>query len=144
MTLESEPIASKQGEPEAPDVSAVIAVGGAAPELGDVLLRYHEEFQKRGATAEFVVVLDGVSDAMFEAAQAARPVGANVRLVRLNHPFGESIALASGFKIARGRVIVTVPAYLQVEPAGVQGLLDGLEDGLDLRSEEHTSELQSQ
>ncbi len=132
MTLESDPIPVKRAEPEAPDVSAVIAVGGSAPELGDVLLRYHEEFQKRGASAEFVVVLDGVSDAMFELAQAARPVGANVRLVRLNHPFGESIALASGFKIARGRVLVTVPAYLQVEPADVQGVLDGLEDGLDL------------
>lgn len=115
-----------------PQLSIVIAVCGLAPELPAVLAQYFAQIQQRGIDAEFVVVLDGLPDREFELAQAARPKGANVRLVRLNHPFGESIALASGFKIARGMVIMTVPSYLQVDPGGLQALLDELDDGLDL------------
>lgn len=131
MTLEPKPPLTAL-ETVTPQVSAVIAVGGTAPELGEVLARYHAEFVALGIDAEFVVVLDGVQDAVFEAARAARPAGSNVRLVRLNHPFGESIALASGFKIARGAIIVTVPSYLQVEPSDLHALLDGIDSGLDL------------
>lgn len=131
MTLEPK-AAVGPVEAAQPLVSAVIAVSGNAPELGAVLARYHQEFVALGVDAEFVVVLDGVPDAVFEAARNARPAGSNVRLVRLNHPFGESIALASGFKIARGQIIVTVPSYLQVEPGDLHALLDGIDSGLDL------------
>lgn len=115
-----------------PQVSAVIPIGQAAPELKEVLTRFAAEFARRGATAEFVVVLDGVSDAVFDEVKASCPAGSNVRLVRLNHPFGESTALAAGFGISRGEVIVTLPSYLQVEPEDVHNLLDAIEDGSDL------------
>ena len=122
----------RKGEEPRPAVSAVIAVGAKAPELPDVLARYDAELKKRPGEAEFVVVLDGVSDDAFEEAQAARPPDVNVRLVRLNHPFGESIAMAAGFRIARGHVIVTLPSYLQVEPADIHEVLDAVDDGNDL------------
>lgn len=113
---------------DVPALSAVIAVGNKVPELAEVLLAYARELGAREGGVEFVVVLDGVSDPVFEEAQAARPPGSNVRLVRLNHPFGESIALAAGFRISRGDVIVTLPSYLQVEPADIHSLLDALHD----------------
>lgn len=117
----------------APDVSLVIPVGGGGvTELAEVLQRFAREYAKRRAAVEFVVVLDGVADAVFEDAKRARPPGANVRLVRLNHPFGESIALAAGFRIARGKYIVTLPPYLQIEPEDVHPVQDALEDGFDL------------
>lgn len=115
-----------------PAVSVVIAVGSKAAELAEVLTRYHEELCRRAGGVEFVVVLDGVSDEEFEDAQAARPPGANVRLVRLNHPFGESIALTAGFRIALGEIIVTVPSYLQVHPADIHPVIDLVEDGADV------------
>ena len=117
---------------QAPDVSVVMSIGEQVPELKATLERYRAEFERRGKAVEFVVVLDGVSDHVFQDAQAARPVGANVRLVRLNHPFGESIAQLAGFRIARGHVIVTMPPYTQIEPMDVQRVLDALDDGLDL------------
>jgi glycosyltransferase involved in cell wall biosynthesis len=120
------------GESAASLISIVIPVGDRLIELGEVLRQYGEELAKRGGRAEFVVVLDGVSDEVFRDAQKARPAGANVRLVRLNHPFGESIALSAGFRITSGGVVVTLPPYLQVDPTDIHRVLDALEDGLDL------------
>ncbi len=121
-----------KGAPLPPQVSVVIPVGDKISELGEVLVRYREEMAKRGSAAEFVVVLDGVSDETFRLAQQARPPGANVRLVRLNHPFGESIALSAGFRITSGQIVITMPPYLQIEPADMHRVLNAIDDGLDV------------
>ncbi|MBI4878936.1 MAG: glycosyltransferase [Planctomycetes bacterium] len=122
----------EKGAPLQPQVSVVIPVGDKVLDLGEVLVRYREEMDKRGCAAEFVVVLDGVSDEAFRVAQRARPPGANVRLVRLNHPFGESIALSAGFRITSGQVVITLPPYLQIEPADIHRVLNAIDDGLDV------------
>ncbi len=119
-------------EPKRPQVSVVIPVGDKVSELGEVLQSYGAELRQRGVETEFVVVLDGVSDEVFKAAQAARPPGENVRLVRLNHPFGESIALAAGFRITSGQVVVTLTPYLQIEPSDIHRMLDAIDDGYDV------------
>ena len=115
-----------------PDVSVVIPVGDDVSELAEVLRTCNAELDERGSETEFVVVLDGVSDEVFEEAKKARPKGVNVLLVRLNHPFGESTALSAGFSIASGAVILTMPPYLQVESADIHRVLNALEDGLDM------------
>ena len=117
---------------EKPDVSVVIPVGDNVSELAEVLRTCSAELNERGCTFEFVVVLDGVVDSVFEQAKLARPEGANVRLVRLNHPFGESTALSAGFSNATGEVILTMPPYLQIEAADIHRVLNALEDGLDV------------
>lgn len=118
--------------PVRPAISVVIPVGEKVTELGEVLEATDRELRSRGLESEYVVVLDGVTDDVFKEAQEARPKGVNVRLVRLNHPFGESIALSAGFRIASGEIVVTMPPYLQVEPADIHRVLNALEDGLDM------------
>ena len=113
-------------------VSVVIPLGDKVTELGEVLELYQRELDSRHVSSEFIVVLDGVSDDVFKAARAARPEGANVRLVRLNHPFGESIAFSAGFRITGGEIIITLPPYLQIEPADIHRVLDGIDEGLDV------------
>lgn len=123
----------KGGEtPAAPAVSVVISLGDKVTELRAVLEACQRELDARGLSTEFVVVLDGVTDEVFQEAQDARPAGANVRLVRLNHPFGESIALSAGFRLANGQVVVTMPPYMQVEVSDLHRVLDALDDGLDM------------
>ncbi len=130
--MTTEPLPVQTGTQAAPDISVVMCIGEHVPELRTTLEQFRAEFERRGKTAEFVVVLDGVSDQVYQEAYASRPPGANVRLVRLNHPFGESIAQLAGFRIARGAVIMTMPPYTQIEPSDVQRVLDALDDGLDL------------
>jgi len=114
------------------DVTVVVPVHDERVEFEEILARYAQEFEKRGLTCEFVFVLDGTPDALFEELGRRRPAGMSVRLIKFNQPFGESIALAAGFKIARGRTVLSLPQYLQTDPADVQKILDALDQGADV------------
>jgi glycosyltransferase involved in cell wall biosynthesis len=58
----------------------------------------------------------------------------NVRVVRLRRRFGKAAALAAGFSVAVGDVVVTIDADLQDDPAEIPNLLAKLDDGYDLVS----------
>jgi glycosyltransferase involved in cell wall biosynthesis len=114
------------------DVTVVVPVHDERVEFEQILAQYGAEFEKRGLTHEFVFVLDGAPDRLFEDLGRRRPSGTSVRLIKFNQPFGESIALAAGFKIARGRIVLSLPQYLQTDPADVQKVLDELDRGADV------------
>jgi glycosyltransferase involved in cell wall biosynthesis len=56
----------------------------------------------------------------------------NVRVLRFARTFGETAALRLGIERSGGDVILTLPAYFQVKPEGVQPLLAALENGCDM------------
>lgn len=114
------------------DLTVVVPVHDEAVEFEAIIEQFGREFAKRGLTYEFVFVLDGTPDSLFEDLAARRPHGISVRLIKFNQPFGESIALAAGFKIARGRAVLTLPQYIQIDPVDVNKLLDALDSGADV------------
>lgn len=114
------------------DITVVIPVHDERVEFEAILEQYGREFTKRGYTFEFVFVLDGAPDRLFEDLGRRRPDGVSVRLIKFNQPFGESIALAAGFKIARGRIVLSLPQYIQTDPADVQKILDAIDGGADV------------
>ena len=57
-----------------------------------------------------------------------------VRVLRFNANHGKAPALAAGFTEARGRIIVTIDADLQDEPAEIPHLIEKLNEGYDLVS----------
>jgi len=114
------------------DVTVVVPVHDERVEFEAILEQYGREFEKRGLSHEFVFVLDGAPDRLFEDLGRRRPSGTSVRLIKFNQPFGESIALAAGFKIARGKTVLSLPQYLQTDPADVQKVLDELDRGADV------------
>src|SRR4030095_14307175 len=56
----------------------------------------------------------------------------NVRGVRLRANFGKAMALAAGFQAARGRIVITMDADLQDDPADLPIFLAKIRDGLDV------------
>ncbi|MBM4015550.1 MAG: glycosyltransferase [Planctomycetes bacterium] len=114
------------------DLTVVVPVHDDKVEFEAILREYGREFERRGIFYEFVFVLDGTPDRLFEELAARRPPGVSVRLIKFNQPFGESIALAAGFKIARGLAVLTLPQYLQTDPADVHKVLDALKGGADV------------
>jgi glycosyltransferase involved in cell wall biosynthesis len=87
-----------------------------------------------GREAEIVVVDDGSRDgteAKLREAAATRPW---LRLIRFRRNFGQTAAMAAGFKAARGDVVVPMDADLQNDPADIPRLLTKLEEGYDVVS----------
>jgi len=118
---------------EAPrDVTVVVPVKGSELEFEEIIEAYGREFDRRGLTSEFVFVLDGTPESMFDDLARRRPAGRSVRLLKFNQSFGESISLAAGFKIARGKVVLSLPAYVQTDPKDIHQVLEAIDGGADV------------
>lgn len=114
------------------EVSAVLALQDDCPDLGEIIRQYSIEFDDRGVSYEFVLVLDGLGEARTQKIREAIPAGAPVRMAHFNQSFGEERALAVGYRTARGELIVALPSYMQLDPGDIHHVLDALRSGYDL------------
>ncbi|MHC5210062.1 MAG: glycosyltransferase [Planctomycetota bacterium] len=114
------------------DVSAILALSDDSPDLDEIVRQYGAEFASRGMAYEFVLVLDGLGEQKTERLRSRIPPGHPVRLVHFNQSFGEERSLASGYREARGRFVISLPSYLQLDPGDIHLVLDSLRDDLDV------------
>jgi len=87
-----------------------------------------------GRQTEVILVDDGSRDgspAKLREAASTRPW---LRLIRFRRNFGQTAAMAAGFKAARGDVVVPMDADLQNDPADIPKLLLKLDEGFDVVS----------
>jgi glycosyltransferase involved in cell wall biosynthesis len=76
---------------------------------------------------EFIVVLDGPRPEVAASLQRLLARGENLIVISLTKRFGEATALMAGFQRASGRVIVTAPAYHQIQGADIGKLVRALD-----------------
>jgi glycosyltransferase involved in cell wall biosynthesis len=88
----------------------------------------------RGEEYEIIFVDDGSTDGSFAVLKGLQAKDRNIRLVRLRRNFGKSSALSAGFRVAEGKLIVTIDADLQDRPSELPKMLARLEEGYDLIS----------
>ncbi len=86
-----------------------------------------------GESWEVVFVDDGSTDSSLEVLRRLAAEDPRVRVLRLRRNCGQSAALAAGIERASGRVIVTLDADLQNDPADIPRVLAALE-GYDVVS----------
>ncbi len=87
-----------------------------------------------GYPYEIIFVDDGSSDGTFPALRRIAESDQTVRVARLRRNFGQTAAMAAGFDLARGEVIVTLDGDLQNDPADIPLLMTKLEEGYDIVS----------
>ncbi|MDP6956176.1 MAG: glycosyltransferase [Planctomycetota bacterium] len=123
------------------DVTLVIPVTMADAPVAEVVGALGAELNALSLEWEACLVFDGVRGPAWEAAQALAAEndddpeatgGGRVLTIALNQQFGESACLAAAFEQSRGRVIVTSPAYVQIDPREVAVLLEQIDAGADL------------
>ena len=103
----------------------------ALPHLKEAL---DEVLDRESLEAEILFIDDGSFDespALLDHFAAEDP---RVRVVHFRRNRGKSPALDTGFRLARGEVVITMDADLQDDPAEIPNLIARLEEGYDLVS----------
>jgi glycosyltransferase involved in cell wall biosynthesis len=111
-----------------PEISVVLPAFNEAESLDPLLAELRAALAATGRACEIVLVDDGSNDGTGEKIRAEARRDPRVRAVLLAGRVGQSGALAAGFSRARGRVIVTMDADLQNDPADLPRVLAALED----------------
>lgn len=119
------------------DVSVVIPCYNEVetiPRLVAAVDAAEAELRGMGRQAEIILIDDGSRDGSFVRLReeaASRPW---MRLIRFRRNFGQTAAMAAGFRAARGDVIIPMDADLQNDPQDIPKLLAKLDEGFDVVS----------
>jgi glycosyltransferase involved in cell wall biosynthesis len=116
------------------DVSVVIPVFNEQDSVEPLLQALHESLSKLGRSYEILLVDDGSADGTWDRLVEGSKRVPHIRLIRLRRNFGQTAAMSAGFDHARGRVIVTLDADLQNDPADIGRLLACVDAGADVVS----------
>jgi glycosyltransferase involved in cell wall biosynthesis len=85
-----------------------------------------------GRRAEIIFVDDRSTDGSLACLLALHQKDPRVCVVRFRRNYGQTAALAAGFDVSRGRVVVTLDGDLQNDPADIPALVRELERGYDI------------
>ena len=117
------------------DISVVIPLldeEESLPELAKWIARVMEE---NNFSYEVIMVDDGSRDTSWQVIQELAANDARFKGIKMNRNYGKSAALNTGFKDAKGKVVVTMDADLQDSPDEIPALYKMIvEDKYDLVS----------
>jgi glycosyltransferase involved in cell wall biosynthesis len=85
-------------------------------------------------TAEVIYVDDGSDDNTLSHLTGLLEQDKRIVIAEFRRNFGQTAAMAAGFDLARGKVIITMDADRQNDPADIPKLIDKIEEGYDLVS----------
>jgi glycosyltransferase involved in cell wall biosynthesis len=81
---------------------------------------------------ELIFIDDGSRDNTSKEVLKLRKKHKQIHLIRFRKNFGKSLALAAGFKHAKGKIIITMDADLQDDPQDIPRFVKKIELGYDL------------
>lgn len=126
-------------------VDPAVAIVAAPPGLSVVVPIFNEKenvrplhealthaLQLLGRAYEIVIVDDGSTDGTRDALRELAAADPHLRVVMFRRNYGQTAAMAAGFRTARGRTIVSMDGDLQNDPADIGRLVDKLEEGYDV------------
>ena len=109
-------------------LSVIVPVFEKVHQPVEVFHAYDEALRTTGLQYEFLYVLDGHYPEVRTSLERLQAAGHPLRIFQLGRPFGEATALSVGFEHARGEILLTLSANLQVEPSSLPRLVAALEE----------------
>lgn len=110
------------------DLSVVIPIYNERENLVPLEEKLNEILPKLDLNYEIVFVDDGSLDGSDVLIRTLKEKNSHLRLIRFAKNCGQSAAFMAGFRAARGRIIVTMDADLQNDPADIPALLEKIEE----------------
>jgi len=83
---------------------------------------------------ELIMVDDGSSDGSYALLARLAKEDPCLKLIRFRRNFGQTAAMAAGFDVARGSIIIPMDGDLQNDPADIPRLVDKIHEGFDVVS----------
>jgi glycosyltransferase involved in cell wall biosynthesis len=114
------------------DLSLVIPVLNEVENVRPLLAEITAALADHSLDYEVVFVDDGSTDGSFDVLKALQTENERVVVVRFRRNHGQTAAFAAGFAYARGRLILTLDADRQNDPADIPYLLAKLAEGYDV------------
>ncbi len=114
------------------ELSVIIPAYNEEESLGFLYDRLVESLDPLSISYEVLLVDDGSSDRTFEMLADIAARNPRFRAIKLRRNYGQTPAMVAGIDHARGRVLVTMDADLQNDPADIGMLLEKLEEGHDM------------
>ncbi len=113
-------------------LSIVVPFYNEASSLPTLLVQIHEALARENDW-QAIIVDDGSTDDYMEGlSRLPDEIGRRVTLVVFRRNLGKASALAAGFTLATGDVVVTLDADLQDDPAMIPELVARLDQGYDM------------
>jgi glycosyltransferase involved in cell wall biosynthesis len=121
---------------DAPDISVVIPMRNEQENVVALYTELRDVLSDTPLTWELIMVDDGSGDLTVPRLTAATRGDPRVTIVQFARRFGQTAALAAGFDLARGRVLVPMDADLQNDPRDIPMLVAALDEapGADIVS----------
>ena len=114
------------------DLSLVIPVFNEEENLRPLAAEIRAALGGRGLDYEVIFIDDGSKDGSFACLRELAAEDERVVAIRFRRNYGQTAAFAAGFDHARGRVIITLDADRQNDPADIPTLLAELDKGYDV------------
>ena len=116
------------------DLSVVVPLYNEEESLPHLVEQLLDALRPSGERFELVLVNDGSSDRTAEVLEQLSHEVPELVAVLLRKNYGQTAAMAAGFDVAQGDVIVSLDGDLQNDPADIPMLLSKLREGYDLVS----------
>jgi glycosyltransferase involved in cell wall biosynthesis len=113
---------------ETADLSAIIPVGGRHGDIAELYREYRAALTGLCSRVEIIFVIDGPRPQAAAGIEKLLKDGEPLTVIELTRSFGEATALMAGFQRATAPIIVTLPAYHQIEAAEIGKLVGALEN----------------
>ena len=117
-----------------PSTSVVIPLYNEVEALESLLEEVLEVMRSMNEPFELVLIDDGSTDGTGERLQQLAQEIPELVAVLLRRNYGQTPAMAAGFDVSRGRVIVTMDGDLQNDPKDIPRVINRLSEGYDLVS----------
>jgi glycosyltransferase involved in cell wall biosynthesis len=116
------------------DCSVVVPLYNEGEVVAELYERLTKTMRETGLRYELVFVDDGSSDSTLQQVKDIVGRDENVVAVELRRNFGQTPALAAGFDVAQGKIIVSMDGDLQHAPEEIPRFLEKIEAGYDIVS----------
>jgi glycosyltransferase involved in cell wall biosynthesis len=107
-------------------LSVVIPVYNEAENIRPLVERLESALHAAPGVIEMLFVDDGSTDRTLARLKEEQAGDARIRIAHFRRHLGQTAAMAAGFRLARGKALVTIDGDLQNDPAEIPGLVEML------------------